>query len=68
MESTDSTVSDMGVVIVIKNMKNGKSGPGNINLELIKYGRIKVLVLVTKLLNKILQGDTSASLLHHSAT
>jgi hypothetical protein len=54
METTNLTVSDM----VIKNMKNGKSpGPGNINLESIKYCRRKVLVLVTKLLNKILQGD-----------
>jgi hypothetical protein len=39
-------------------VKNGKSpGPGNINLELIKYDGRKVLVLVTKLLNKTLQGD-----------
>jgi hypothetical protein len=39
-------------------MTNGKSpGPGNINLELIKHGGTKVLALVTKLLNKILQGD-----------
>jgi hypothetical protein len=46
------------VDIIIKNMKNGKSpGPGNINLELTKYGGKKVLKLVTKLLNKILQGD-----------
>jgi hypothetical protein len=43
---------------VIKNMKNLKSpGFGNINLALIKYGGRKVLSLVTKLLNKILQGD-----------
>jgi hypothetical protein len=41
-------------------MKIGKSpGPGNINLELIKYGGKKVLTLVTKLLNKILQGDNN---------
>jgi hypothetical protein len=32
-------------------MKTGKShGPGNINLELIKYGGRTVLVLVTELL------------------
>jgi hypothetical protein len=38
-------------------MKNGTSPrPGNLNLKLIKYGKRKVLRLVTKLLNKILQG------------
>jgi hypothetical protein len=58
MGSTNLTFSDIDVDIIIKNMKNGKSpGPGNINLELIKYGRRKVLKLVTKLLNKILQGN-----------
>jgi hypothetical protein len=58
MGRTNLTVSDIDVEIIIKSMKNGKSpGPGNINLELIKYGGRKVLVLVTKLLNKILQGD-----------
>jgi hypothetical protein len=58
MKSTNLIVSGTDVDIVIKNMKNGKCpGPGNINLELIKYGGRKVLALVTKLLNKILQGD-----------
>jgi hypothetical protein len=39
-------------------MKNGRSpGPGNTNLELTDYGGRKVSALVTKLLNKILQGD-----------
>jgi hypothetical protein len=39
-------------------MKNEKStGPANINLELTEYGGRRVSVLVTKLLNKILQGD-----------
>jgi hypothetical protein len=56
MESTNLTVPDIDVDIVTKNMKNGKSpGPGNINLELIKYGGRKVLALVIILLNKILQ-------------
>jgi hypothetical protein len=31
--------------------------PGNINLELIKYGGRKALTMVRKLINKILQGD-----------
>jgi hypothetical protein len=58
MESTNLTVSDIDVdIIIIKNITNGKSrGPGNIKLELRKYGRRNVLTLVTKLLN-ILQGD-----------
>jgi hypothetical protein len=44
---------------VIKKMKNGKSpGPGNINLELIKYGGRKALTMVTRLINKILQGGS----------
>jgi hypothetical protein len=46
------------VDITTKNVKNGKSpGPGNINLELIKYGGRKFLMLVTELLNNILQRD-----------
>jgi hypothetical protein len=58
MESTNLTVSGKDVDIIIKNIKNKKSaGPGNINLELVKYGGRKVLSLVTKLLYKILQGD-----------
>jgi hypothetical protein len=58
MENTNLTVSDTDVDRVIKKMINGKSpGPGNINLELIKYGGKKVLTMVTKLINKILQGD-----------
>jgi hypothetical protein len=58
MGSTNLTDSDTDVDIIIKNMKNGKFlGPGNINLELIKYGGEKGLTLVTKLLNKILQGE-----------
>jgi hypothetical protein len=60
MESTNLAVSDIDVDVVIKNMKNGKSpGPGNIKSESIKYGGRKVLVFVTKLLNKIhvLHGD-----------
>jgi hypothetical protein len=57
MENTNLTVSDTDVDRVIKKMKNGKSpGPGNINLELIKYGGRKALMTVTKLI-KILQGD-----------
>jgi hypothetical protein len=58
MENTNLTVSHTDVDRVIKKMKNGKSpGPGIINLELIKYGRRKALTMVTKLINKILQGD-----------
>jgi hypothetical protein len=59
MERTNLTVSDTDVDIIIKNMKNGKSpGPGNIYLELLKYGGgKKVSKLVTKLVNKILQRD-----------
>jgi hypothetical protein len=58
MENTNLTVSDTDVDRAMKKMKNGKSpGPGNINLELIKYGGRKALTLVTKLINKILQGD-----------
>jgi hypothetical protein len=56
MESTTLIVSDIleDVDIIIKNMENGKyPGPGNINLELIKYGGRKAFTLVTKLLNKI---------------
>jgi hypothetical protein len=60
MESTNLKVSDIEVNKVIKNITNGKSsGPGNINLELIKYGGKKVSVMVIKLLNKILQGDNT---------
>jgi hypothetical protein len=44
---------------VLKNVKSGKSpGPGNINLALINYGGRNILTQVTKLLNKILQGDS----------
>jgi hypothetical protein len=58
MGSTNVTVSDIDVDITIKNMENGTSpGPGNLNLELIKYGKRKILRLVTKLLNEILKGD-----------
>jgi hypothetical protein len=60
MESTNLTVSDTDVVILIKNMKNRKSpGPGNIILDLIKYGgrKVSVLVILIILLNKIIQGD-----------
>lgn len=40
---------------IIKIIKNVKSpGPGNINLELIKFGGRNVLALVIKLLHKIL--------------
>jgi hypothetical protein len=36
--------------MVLNNAKNGKyPGPGNMNLELKKYGGRKVLALVTKL-------------------
>lgn len=57
MESTNLTVSDIYLDTVLKNVKSGKSpGVRNINLALIKYGR-NVLTQVTKLLNKILQGD-----------
>lgn len=48
MESTNLTVSDVEVDIVINIMKSRKSpGPGYINLELIKYGGRKLLTLVT---------------------
>jgi hypothetical protein len=58
MENTDLSLPDIEVGKEIKNMKNEKSaGPGNINFKLIKYGGIKVLAFVTKLLNKILQKD-----------
>jgi hypothetical protein len=51
MESTKLTVSDTEVDNVIKN--NVKSpGPGNIKLEIIKYGGRKFLALVTQLLKK----------------
>jgi hypothetical protein len=58
MESTNLSLSDIEVDKIINNMKNEKSpGPANINFKLIKYGGIKVLAFVTKLLNKILQED-----------
>jgi hypothetical protein len=60
MKSINLTASDIRVYahIIVKDMKNGKSpGPWDINLELVKYGGRKVLTPVTKLLNKILQGD-----------
>jgi hypothetical protein len=58
MENTNLTVSDTDVDRVIKKMKNVKfPGPGNINLESIKYGGRKALTMVTKLINKILRGD-----------
>jgi hypothetical protein len=58
MENTNLTVSDTDVDRVIKKMKNCKTpGPGNMNLELIKYGGRKALTMVTKLIKKILQGD-----------
>jgi hypothetical protein len=58
MENTNLTVSDTDVDRVIKKMKNSKSpGLGNINLQLIKYGGRKALTMVTKLINKIFQGD-----------
>jgi hypothetical protein len=58
MENPNLTVSDTDVDGVIRKMKNGKSpGPGNINMELIKYGGGKALTMVTKLINKILEGD-----------
>jgi hypothetical protein len=58
MGSTNVTVSDIDLDRTIKNMENGKCpAPRNINLLLTKYGGRKVLTLVTKVLNKILQGD-----------
>jgi hypothetical protein len=46
MESTKLTVSDTEV----DNVKS--PGPGNINLEIMKYGGRKFLALVTELLNR----------------
>jgi hypothetical protein len=58
VENTSLTVSGTDADRVTKKMKNGKSpGPGNINLELIKYGGRKALTMVTKLIKKILHGD-----------
>jgi hypothetical protein len=46
--------------IKIVENKNGKSpGPGNVNLQLIKYSEIRAAALVTKSLNKVLQGDNT---------
>ena len=38
-------------------MKNGKSpGPGNINLELIKYGENKVYYVINKIIEQNING------------
>jgi hypothetical protein len=38
-------------------VKNGKAaGPGGVHLEMLKYGGNKIIILLTKLYRKIVQG------------